>query len=260
VGRKASLVGNVGTARYHLRAVAPWIVLAAAGFATACSSSDENSNGILTSELSLEQQLILGFERPTTDWSAPNGMLGQSTTRTQGSKALSVSPNGWTELTSVPLSSLGPVQTSLKVDVRKPAATGWGEVRAIVVSPSLGIAWGDLGGKAMSTLPVGQYSTLSFTLPTNIRNALGGSYSDLRVKIVVNGPTLSSPYLVDNIVIAQVGGSGGTGGSSGNAGSGGKGGSAGTSGSAGKGGTGGGGGGAGGKAGAGGAGAGGRRA
>jgi hypothetical protein len=257
VGRKASLVGNVGTARYHLRAVAPWIVLAAAGFATACSSSDENSNGILTSELSLEQQLILGFERPTTDWSAPNGMLGQSTTRTQGSKALSVSPNGWTELTSVPLSSLGPVQTSLKVDVRKPAATGWGEVRAIVVSPSLGIAWGDLGGKAMSTLPVGQYSTLSFTLPTNIRNALGGSYSDLRVKIVVNGPTLSSPYLVDNIVIAQVGGSGGTGGSSGNAGSGGKGGSAGTSGSAGKGGTGGGGGGAGGKAGAGGAGAGG---
>src|SRR3954469_7578318 len=222
-GRRASL----GARNY-------WAALTVAAFAGACStdSPSEKVSG-LTLDLTQEQQKILGFERPTTDWSAPNGTLTASTTVTEGTKALAVSPVGWTEMTSIPLSSLGPVQSTLKVDVFKPAATSWGEVRVILVSPTLNITWGDLGGVAMSTVPVGHYTTVSFAIPTSMQTALAGTYSDLRVKVVVNAPTLSSPYIVDNIVVAQPGGTGGTGGAGGSAGSGGKAGASGSSGAGG---------------------------
>ncbi|HEY3494239.1 MAG TPA: hypothetical protein VGK73_06120, partial [Polyangiaceae bacterium] len=69
----------------------PWILLGMAGVVGACTDGGAlEQAGISTGELTQEQQLILGFERPTTDWSAPNGQLGSSTTVTQGTKSLSV--------------------------------------------------------------------------------------------------------------------------------------------------------------------------
>jgi len=50
---------------------------------------------------------------------------------------------------------------------------------------------------------VGQYQTVSFSLPAFVETALEGSYDDLTLKLVINAPTLADPYLIDNLVIAE---------------------------------------------------------
>ncbi len=169
----------------------------------------------LSGALTATQQRILGFEAPTTDWSSPTGTLGQSTTVSQGSRALSVVPNNWTEIDSVPLSSLGAVKDTVSYDIRLPQAAAWGETRLVLVSPSLNLFWQELGSRSLTTVPAGSYQTIQFPLPAPVKAALQGQYSDLRFKVVINGPVLASPYLVDNIDIALPSGTdGGAGGGS----------------------------------------------
>src|SRR5688572_25312378 len=106
------------SSRARRSATASWLFLGGIGLIAACSTDSERGGvDVASSELTQEQQLILGFERPTTDWSAPNGTLSSSTIVTQGTRSLAVSPVGWTEITCIPLSSLGAVQSSLRVDV-----------------------------------------------------------------------------------------------------------------------------------------------
>ncbi len=166
-------------------------------------ASDDGRAGRLSQPLTPEQQAILGFERPTLDWSSPSGGLAESTTVTQGAKALAVTGAGWHEIDSVALSSLGSIKSNLGIDVLVPSAPGWGEIRVILIAPSLNMWWAELGSRSLTSLPVGQYSKVTFSLPPSVELALEGNYSDLRLKVVVNGPSLSSPYLLDNIDIAD---------------------------------------------------------
>src|SRR5690606_11486284 len=71
--------------------------------------------------------------------------------------------------------------------------------------PSLGLGWADLGGRPLTGLGVGQYSTLTFDLPSAVEAALEGNYQDLRLKVVLNAPALSGPYLLDNVDLAELG-------------------------------------------------------
>ncbi len=200
----------------------------------ACSGVEPGENvGVANEALTATQQRVLGFEAPTQDWSSPSGTLSQSSIVAQGSAALGVLPNGWTEINSIPLSSLGPVLSTASYAVRLPASVPWGEVRLILVSPSLGLSWQDLGSRSLVGMLAGSYQTVSFPLPAAVESKLEGSYTDLTLKVVVNAPRLSAPYLIDNLVLGEPGGSGGTGGTGGTGGSSTTGGSTGTGGTAG---------------------------
>src|SRR5688572_23896066 len=207
-----------------------WGIVAGVLALWGCSSSEEGAGNVATSSeaLTTEQTRVLGFEAPTTDWRTSAGTLSSSTTRSQGSLSLGIRPNGWTELTSIRLSSLGNVNNTFKYDVRIPSLPVWGETRAILIVPSRDIYWAELGTKDLRTLPVGSFQTVTFSIPAALEAVLDGTYSDLTIKIVVNAQNLSQPYLIDNIQLAAPGGSGGTGGTAGTGGTGGTGGTAGT--------------------------------
>ncbi len=174
--------------------------------------------GTVSSALTSDQLRVLGFESALSDWSASAGTRSASSTASQGSQALAAVPSGWMQIDSIALSSLGQAPTSLSFDVRVPSGVSWGEVRAILVLPSQNIWWGDLGAQSVTSLSAGTYQKVTFAIPASMQTALAASYSDLKIKLVLNAPAASQPYLFDNLQLAMPGG-GGTGGSSGSSGS-----------------------------------------
>jgi hypothetical protein len=160
-----------------------------------------------TSALTAEGGRVLGFEAPSQDWSS-SVAIGTSNQASEGVHAASVVPNGWTEVRSVALSSLGSVKSSVSYDILVPQAPSWGETRMIVTIPSLGFYWQELGSQSLVGLPVGTFRTVTFPLPPSLGVALAGSYSDLQLRIIINAPAFASPYLLDRIDIAASGGGG----------------------------------------------------
>ncbi len=105
--------------------------------------------------------MLLGFESPVADWSSPTGTLSQSSTHSQGSASLAVRNSGWTEISSVALSSLGTVGGILNYDIRVPASVSWGETRAQINIPSKGISWQDIGSVSLVGMAAGSFKTAS---------------------------------------------------------------------------------------------------
>lgn len=192
-------------------------VLALAACGTRTDVSDESSPATdfrsHVAELTQTQARVLGFEQPTADWSSSSAAISSSSVVTEGSVALSVVPNGWTEIDSIALTSLGSVNNTLTVDVRAPVMAPWGEFRVIVRIPSQNV-YKDLGGVALNSLTVGQYKTLSFTLDGPSKAALVGTYSDLSIRLVFNAQPGLGAFLVDNLRVAQAAPPGGGSGSS----------------------------------------------
>jgi hypothetical protein len=192
--------------------------------AIACAPNAQNESGeadvaSLSQALTPTQTRVLGFETPTADWTPTVGTVGQSTTHTQGSFALSIAPNGWTEIGSRLLDSLGPVKNTLSYDIRLPATVAWGETRAVIKVPSLGINWQELGTFSLVGRAANTFHKVTLPVPASLATVLGGTYTDLQVRIIINAAPTTGSYLLDNIDIAQPSG-GGAGGASGTGGAG----------------------------------------
>jgi hypothetical protein len=143
---------------------------------------------------------VLGFEDPS-DWTAQVAGLTASTSATSGNALRVSAPAGWHEITSVtPLSSLGAVATEVSFDLYLESAVSWGEARLIVVLPSQGEYWRDLGGVSLSVLTPGAFRRLTFSVPSDLAAKLGASYSDLRLKVVLNTP--AAAFRLDGISFA----------------------------------------------------------
>lgn len=182
-----------------------WFGLVAAGLAlalSACGASEELSTkeGALT----LGQNRVLGFEAPTQDWSTTNGSpITSTTTKSQGSAALSVQPNGYTEVVSTTISAPGGARATATFDLRLPQTLGWGDARLVAQIPSAGQYWRDLGGTSLGGLTPGVFHTFSFPMPSDLRAALNGNAQDVRFRIILNVPWGSGSYLLDNLVVAD---------------------------------------------------------
>src|SRR5208283_3187200 len=153
----------------------------------------------------------LGFEATmVTDWaiiqSGP-GTLSISTTASQGSRSLAVASHGYVPVQSVALPSLGSrVGSVIHYDIMLPAQlkqispTNYGATQLYLNSTSLGLNNVYLGQAALTPLPLGQWNTLTFTPTSSVLTKLRGTYTDLRVTIVVNAPyNATQPYLLDNL-------------------------------------------------------------
>ena len=140
---------------------------------------------------------VLGFEN-SKEWGVSSGTVTTSNQTTQGAASLGVSSFYYTELTSIPLSSLPNVGPTAAFDFRAASALGYGTAQLILDAPSIGlnmryIGQGDLAGSAANT-----FRTVSFAVPPDVVTALRGQYNDLRIKITVNGPFSAIPYVFDN--------------------------------------------------------------
>jgi hypothetical protein len=169
---------------------------------------------------------ILGFERVSaapadSDWKTSGGLLSTGAPPSEGAQALGISNIGWALLESAPLSALGAVSSSAKLDVRLPG-TGtvpWGDVQLFVESPQLSLFNQPVGQVTLVGKTAGVYQTLEFPLPSALQGQLAGAgYGDLVVRIAINVPQTSSPVLVDHLTFGGLdtgtGGNGGGGSSS----------------------------------------------
>ncbi len=136
---------------------------------------------------------MLGMEEPS-DWSPLQASSDESA---QGEHSLAVDTTGWTELVSFPLSDVGEVEDTLRLQVRVPASVAWGEVRVVIQLPSAGEYWTDLGGVSLVGIAPGAFTELSWPLSSNLQTKLAGSYSDLTIRVQLNAP--AGEYLLDDL-------------------------------------------------------------
>jgi hypothetical protein len=155
---------------------------------------------------SANNQGVLGFE-DRTDWTAQGATLSSSTSGTSGNALRVVAPAGWHEITSVtPLTSLGSVGATVAFDLFPESAVSWGEARVIVILPSQGEYWRDLGSVSLSSLSPGTFHRLTFSIPSDLATKLGTSYTDLKLKVVLNTPPAA--YRLDGLAFAPGAGGG----------------------------------------------------
>jgi hypothetical protein len=158
------------------------LVLAAQARAAAASPSD-----------------VLGFEVVATDWSASSGTVSSSNVHSQGNLALGLRNFSYSELVSAPLATLSGVSAELAIDVRPPISPPWGELQVFVSSPTLNLTNAWVGIVSLIGLPANTFSELRIAVPPAIEQALKGSYSDLRFKVVLNVPHATSDWLLDDL-------------------------------------------------------------
>jgi len=169
-------------------------------------SSGEDGGVVATKRQAVTLHSTLDFESPSL-WQTSSGSLSAATQVFSGTGALAANLTGYAEITSVPISSLGPVGEQLSIRIRPASTPSWGELRIIVKVPSLQEHWRDLGGVQIAQLAADEFHHLTFAVPQDLREKLAGTYSDLTFTIVVNGP--AGNYVLDTLLIAASQGTGG---------------------------------------------------
>ena len=190
-------------------------------FCAGCDSGGalEATGGPADGEVELAAQLlttvdidrVLGFEATAvSDWSiiqSGAGTLSVSTNQSQGVRSLAVTSHGYVPVQSIALSSLGfRVGSVIHYDIMLPSelmrvSPSWyGATQLYVTIPSLGLNNAYLGQAELTPLPLEQWNTVTFTPSPGVLAQLRGTYTDLRVTIVVNAPyNATKPYLLDNL-------------------------------------------------------------
>jgi hypothetical protein len=166
---------------------------------------------------------ILGFEQPS-DWVVTNGSatLASSPTHNEGAASLGVSNLAYVELTSAALSSValndGTVSLDVSLPTVQPNPSWYGQLQLYVDCQSANIYNRYVTSQELTGLPLGAFSRLQMTLPSDVTTALATAHGDLRFKVVLNVPQTSATVLLDGLHLNAKDGNGGTGGSSGTGG------------------------------------------
>ena len=163
----------------------------------AADSGDDSAAGVVRSALT-SPQAVLGFESVQA-WSASGGTIASTTVHSEGTAALSVTPNGYTVLTSAALSTLSSTSPTLSLDFRPSSSLAWGQVQLVVDAPSRGLYSAYVGQASVQGLPANTFSRLDFVVPPSVLQALSGSYSDLRFQLSINVPQGSGAVVLDNL-------------------------------------------------------------
>jgi len=154
---------------------------------------------------------ILDFEDASLWTITPGTKKGLSATyRTSRNFSLDAIPVNYTTITSVPLSSWGVVDSSLKFKLRLPQgneALAWaGALQAIISSPSRGVQNQNLGQIDLTKVVGGEFKPYAFTIPPTVVAALNAGYfSDLTITLVLNVPyNNSNDYYVDELRLGKL--------------------------------------------------------
>ena len=164
------------------------------------SSSDELEESVSRKEANITDvhSRVFDFESVATDWRSSVN-LGVTTDTSHGERALSFRPSYWTEVVSIPLSTLGEVEPEVTLHVALGSEMSWGDIRLVLNAPSAGIYYEQLGAHSVVGIPAGSYRPLRFTIPENVLPKLAQDYNDLTITIIFNTPPTTSPHHVDNL-------------------------------------------------------------
>jgi DNA-binding protein YbaB len=147
---------------------------------------------------------VLGFEDATA-WTSTQATLALATTPiTQGASALKCSNIQaiTAAVVSRAFSAVGiesPAGQFL-IDVFIPKAQGQIDIQAKV--PSAGILLAPFGIQSIASLPANRYSTLTYTIPSNVLAALASGAPDVTLTVVFSLPSNAGIFYLDNIRFA----------------------------------------------------------
>ncbi len=152
-----------------------------------------------------QQNRVLGFEAAPSDWVTASGaIISSSTDATQGTAAMRVVINGYTDIGSAQITAPGSARSVATFDIKADTTTPWGEARLVMQMPSEGYNWKDLGGVALQGLAPGQFHTIEFAVPEDARAALDSGANDVNFRIILNAPS-GSAFTIDNLVVSDSG-------------------------------------------------------
>ncbi|HEY6727516.1 MAG TPA: hypothetical protein VI197_25950, partial [Polyangiaceae bacterium] len=193
-----------------------WLaVLACVPLAVGCSSPEEpprpaplHSVGRLAQPLTSDELKILGFEQ-SSDWQSiwnPATLAQNGTFHSQGQFSLKISNIGYTAVRHLqPLTSDGTSFDVVGYDIRIPPlneqVNPWwfGDTWLYIDAPSKGIHQVTLGSKPLAN--PGQFTRVEFPIPSWIRTALSGTYSDLKFTIAVNTTPGNGAHYLDRFTL-----------------------------------------------------------
>ena len=148
---------------------------------------------------------IFGFES-CTGWSVSQGTISSdSVNKTQGNASVDFSGGGVQEIISTDLSTteITGETSTLKLDVfvgnTQPNQWYVGYLQLTVNCPSAGLLNTYIGQVDLTSLTRGTFSTLTFSVPSNVVSALQGSHTDFSFKMQLNTSSGSGPYKLDNM-------------------------------------------------------------
>ncbi|NLW33749.1 MAG: S8 family serine peptidase [Fibrobacter sp.] len=133
------------------------------------------------------------------------GTLSNDTNHTEGLASMSVGGNGWQQFQSIDMNTVDINETSSTINLdffvgsTQPDSNYVGDVQFYINCPSAGIYNQWIGIVLLTTLPHDVFSTISFTLPTNVLNVLAGSHNDFSISFSLNTNHGSGPYYFDNL-------------------------------------------------------------
>ncbi len=178
-----------------------WAVLA-------CSRMEHHEAAASVSQaLTSDAAQVFGFES-AADWTVSNGsaQVAASADHSQGTRSLSVGNFSYLELRSRQLSSIGSIASQATLDILLPSPQPnpywYGTASLVVDCPSKGIYSASLAQVSLNGLPLQSFQKLTFSIPSNVQAVISGglgAYADLTLKVVLNVPSSSGTYLVDNL-------------------------------------------------------------
>jgi FtsP/CotA-like multicopper oxidase with cupredoxin domain len=147
---------------------------------------------------------ILGFEDPN-DWISTVAAIqpGVSTNRQQGRHSVSLAAQNFVELRGRQFNLTAALPATITLAFLKPAQPTpptFGAVQMFADCPSKGVNNAFLSQVNLVPLPNNVFNTLTFTVPTAVRNSVGSSCEDFNLRVTLNVPFNSTGnYLFDNI-------------------------------------------------------------
>lgn len=128
------------------------------------------------SAIAADAASVLNFEL-YSEWTHATA---NSMDATQGENSAVISAGGWTEVVSVPLSTIGTVSSTLSFDIKAPfEMPSYASAKVVVKIPSQGVEYGDLGTVSLAGLSSSQFETYSFAIPSDLAAKFEADYSDL---------------------------------------------------------------------------------
>lgn len=153
------------------------------------------------------EEMILGFENMDGWGSEHRSVLVQNgTDKKQGLRCLQVNGGGWNQIESRPFPHQGKIgKVTLAIRQPNPGVNLWwsGQVQVFVESRRLGLYSQWVGQVDLTTLPKGEWTDISLDMPEWLQSRLDVGASDLVLKIAVNTPIGSQPYLLDDLRLEQ---------------------------------------------------------
>jgi hypothetical protein len=147
---------------------------------------------------------LFGFEDASLWHSSQASLATTPNPRTQGCFSTSVSGSGYMTIAGNPFpAGAAGNPTVMKVDLFIPTAQpnpSWlGALQSYLECPSGNVFNAYIGQVELTGLPIGAFSSLSFTLPAGVRTALAGGFNDCSIKLALNVNQTGQLWFLDNL-------------------------------------------------------------